>query len=144
MESASSHGLVVFELPSVEGQLGVKCTALADIIVAIKKIESHSKGKETTDQKLKKAATELLRDHRKKPDCKLSLFKTLGKSSKQWHPVATSVPEYEYLLSLMKLNDKNIHDFLKVIGGLLPPVSPRDCSHFTSSCEFETVFIRAL
>jgi len=124
MEPVSSHGLVAFELPSVEGQPSVKCISLVNIIIAIKKVESQAKGKATTDDKLRIWATQLLRDQKKKPDCKLSLLKTSGKSSKQWHPVATSEPEYVYLLSLMKLNDKTIHDFLKVIGGLLPAVSP--------------------
>ena len=124
MEPVSSHGLVAFELPCDEGQPSVKCITLTEIVVALKKIELQAKGEVKPDQKLKIAATKILRQHKGKPDCKLSLLKTSGKSSKQWHPVATSVSEYQYLLSLMKLNVKTTHDFLKIIDGLLPPVSP--------------------
>ena len=76
MESASSHGLDAFDLPSVEGQPSVKCISLVNIIIAIKRAESQAKEKATTDDKLRISATQLLRDHRKKPDCKLSLLKT--------------------------------------------------------------------
>jgi len=99
IEPARSNGLVAFELPSAEGQPSVKCISLVDFVVAIKMTEAHGKGEEKSDEKLRKAAT-------------------------KWHPVATSVPEYQYLLSLMKLNVKTIHDFLKTIDGFLPPVSP--------------------
>ena len=72
MEPESSHGLVAFELPSVEGQLSVKCIALTAIVVALKKIELQEKGEEKSDQKLTKAATKLLREHKDKPKSRLS------------------------------------------------------------------------
>ena len=99
IEPARSNDLVAFELPSAEGQPSVKCIALTAIVVALKKIELQAKGEVKSDQTMKIAATKLLREHKDKPDCKLALLKTSGTSTKQWHPVATSVPEYQYLAS---------------------------------------------
>jgi hypothetical protein len=100
--------LAVFKLSAPDGQLGVEYIALTDIIVAIKRIELSVKGGKKSEEKLRKSATKLLRDHKKKPDCKLGQLKT-KKDGKLWIPVATSVAEYEYLFSLMKLNSETMH-----------------------------------
>ena len=127
MDPERSPGLGDFELAVQGGQLTVKCIPMTNIIVEIKKFEPFEGEERSTDAQLRKAATELLRSHRNKPNSKLGKVTDASKG-KKWQPVATSVAEVEFLLTIVKLNDQVKHDFLSkwrhTITSTLPFVSP--------------------